>query len=192
MLLTVHQPESGTPHAELLDRIRLRIRGQAAEQLVALPCGKTTVGSSPRCNIRIQQPGVHPLHCLIVHEADGLTVRRWAADTLLNGESFDDARLAAGDHLSLGPVDLEIVGECLHEMVTDRGEERGDNGGVDAFEETGDEFADDSFGESVAEEEPVTECYPSTQDMEALHHTTMWFGEKEESPASCRTCGSGT
>jgi len=43
------------------------------------------IGSSPRCNLRIEQPGVQPLHCLIVHGSEGLSVRRWAADTQLNG-----------------------------------------------------------------------------------------------------------
>ena len=180
MLLTEHHPDSGTPQANRLDRIRLRIRDQAAEQIVNLPSGKTTIGSSPRCNVRIQQPGVHPLHCLIVHEADGLTVRRWAVDTLLNGEPFDDARLAAGDYLSLGPVDLEIVGECLHEMIADRGDELCDDDSEEVFEKVDDATVDESFDEPVAADEPVTENLSVTWGQGTVHHTTVWLAEEEE------------
>ncbi len=87
--------------------VHLRLRADG--QLLELPLGKTTIGSSPRCNLRIQQPGVQPLHCLIVHGPEGLSVRRWAADTQLNGATFDDASLAAGDRLVLGGVELELV-----------------------------------------------------------------------------------
>ena len=52
---------------------------------------------------------MRPLHCLIVHDGDGLRVRRWADDTLVNGMPFDEARLEAGDILSVGPIDLEVV-----------------------------------------------------------------------------------
>jgi hypothetical protein len=46
---------------------------------------------------------------LIVHGPEGLSVRRWAADTQLNGAPFDDAPLAGGDCLALGGVELELV-----------------------------------------------------------------------------------
>ncbi len=88
--------------------MKLRVRGDG--QLVELPQGnKMTIGSGPRCNLRIERPGVEPLHCLIVHGPEGLRVRRWATDTRLNGATFDDAPLAAGDCLELGGVELDLV-----------------------------------------------------------------------------------
>lgn len=91
----------------------LRVRVRSTGQLIDLPMGKTTVGSSPRCNLRIEAPGVQPVHCLLVRDSDGLTARRWAADSQLNGAAFDDAPLASGDRLLLGGVELELVGPPL-------------------------------------------------------------------------------
>ena len=88
--------------------VRLRIRGQGTEQLVDLPLGKTTVGSSPRCNVRIQQSAVHPLQFLLTREPSGMTVRSWAAGTLLNGEPFVETSLDIGDTISVGPIRWEI------------------------------------------------------------------------------------
>lgn len=88
---------------------RVHLRQRANGQLVELPPGKTTIGSSPRCNVRIQQPGVQPLHCLIVHAPEGMTVRSWARDTELNGVSFEESALGVGDCLRLGPVELEVI-----------------------------------------------------------------------------------
>jgi hypothetical protein len=90
-------------------KLPVQLRFRAEGQLVELPVGKTTIGSSPRCNLRIQKPGVQPVHCLIVHGPEGLTVRRWAANTQLNGVAFDEAPLVEGDCLTIGGVELELV-----------------------------------------------------------------------------------
>jgi hypothetical protein len=65
------------------------------------------------------------VHCLIVRGDNGLFVRRWAADTRLNGLAFDEAPLKSGDRLELGSVELELVqeldeSECsaIGELVT--------------------------------------------------------------------------
>lgn len=107
MLLLDRQPIVVAPRCGGGNRVQLRFRADG--QLLELPPGKTTIGSSPRCDVRIQQPGIQPLHCLIVHEAGGLTIRRWAGDALLNGVPFKESALAAGDCLSVGPVELDIV-----------------------------------------------------------------------------------
>ena len=83
--------------------------GTPDEQLIPLAAGKQSVGSGPRCSVRLQNPGVRPLHCLIVHNAEGVRVRRWADDTLLNGVAFDEAPLLAGDLLSVGSIELEAL-----------------------------------------------------------------------------------
>ena len=106
MRLLERQPVAALPECVLPGvRYGARLDGQ----ILDLPLGKTTVGSSPRCNLRIQQPGVQPLHLLIAQEGERLSVRRWASDALLNGEPFVEAPLAVGDWLSVGPVELEIV-----------------------------------------------------------------------------------
>ncbi len=106
MLLPQHQTAL-SPDGEIPSSARLRLR--AGSQTVELPLGKTTIGSSPRCNLRIQQPEVHPLHCLISREPGSLSARRWAGEARLNGEAFDEAPLAAGDRLRIGSVEVEIV-----------------------------------------------------------------------------------
>jgi hypothetical protein len=88
---------------------RIQLRLCASGQVVELPPGKATIGSSPRCNVRIEQAGVQPLHCLISESSDGLRIRSWVADTTLNGKTFEEAKLAIGDCLTLGTVELLVV-----------------------------------------------------------------------------------
>jgi hypothetical protein len=94
-------------HAGGSSRVHLRLRADG--QVLELPLGKTTIGSSPKCNVRIQQPGVQPLHCLIVHAPAGLRIRSWAGNTTLNGVPFQESALGLGDCLSVGPVELDVV-----------------------------------------------------------------------------------
>lgn len=114
------QPREGASRpGESASRLQLRLRADG--QVLNLLSGKTTIGSSPRCNIRIEQPGVQPLHCLIVDGPAGLRVRSWAGNTKLNGAAFEESALDLGDCLSLGPVELEIIdpqaGRSLPEAV---------------------------------------------------------------------------
>ena len=88
-----------------LIQLRLRTDGQVFD----LPPGKATIGSSPRCNVRIERPGIQPLHCLIVDGPEGLRVRSWVANTALNGVPFEESPLAVGDCLSLGPIELDVI-----------------------------------------------------------------------------------
>jgi FHA domain len=109
MLLIEKQPTPTTPQFNAASNLRLRIRSAGVSQpLVELRQGKTTIGSSPRCDIRILQPGVQPLHCLILCEGGVLSVRRWAAGTRLNGQPFDEAPFGPGDRLTVAEVELEL------------------------------------------------------------------------------------
>jgi len=112
-------PTADPPTAALVrDAFELRVRdGAETERRIALAEGKHTVGSGPRCSLRFQRPGVRPLHCLIVRDAGGLHVRRWADETQLNGAPFDEADLVPGDTLSVGSVELEIVGPAADERT---------------------------------------------------------------------------
>jgi Inner membrane component of T3SS, cytoplasmic domain len=115
MLLVETQPTI-KPAFDAASKLRLRILSDGtSQQLVELRQGKTTIGSSPRCDIRIGRPGVQPLHCLILCENGNLSVRRWAAGTRLNGQAFDEAPLGLGDRLAVGDavLELETVGSDL-------------------------------------------------------------------------------
>ena len=77
--------------------------------MVRLKSAKCTIGSGPRCTLRLRARGVSPLHCLIVRGPMAAVVRSWAADTRLNHQSFADAALSPGDRLGIGPIELEVV-----------------------------------------------------------------------------------
>lgn len=89
-------------------QLALRVSGEEQAPL-ELAGEKTTVGSGQSCTLRLTQEGVRPLHCLITRGDQGLTIRRWADGTLLNGELFTEAPLQLGDRLTLGPVELELI-----------------------------------------------------------------------------------
>lgn len=93
----------------------VELRREGGDPLVfQLPGGATTIGGGPRCLLRLQGKGVHPLHCVISHDEQGATVRRWSADTLLNGEDFREAPLNVGDRLTIASIDL-VVAEASQE-----------------------------------------------------------------------------
>src|SRR4051812_48301388 len=101
-------PREEADHSNLpAGRIQLRLRANG--ELRELPLGKATIGSSPRCNVRIEQPGVQPLHCLVVAAGECLRVRSWSANTTLNGVPFEESPLVVGDCLSLGTVELDVI-----------------------------------------------------------------------------------
>jgi len=96
--------------AAALGLLVFRIRGTSRDgQLVSIRARKCTIGSGPDCTLRLLAFGVRPLHCLIVRGSRASVVRRWSPDTLLNGRSFSDAELRAGDRLQIGPIELEVV-----------------------------------------------------------------------------------
>ncbi len=93
------------------DELVLRVSGPTRDgRIVRLKSHKCTIGAGKYCSLRLRAPGVAPLHCLVVRGRAGAVVRRWAADTLLNHQAFDDAPLLPGDRLSVGPVELEVLG----------------------------------------------------------------------------------
>jgi hypothetical protein len=89
----------------------LRVRGtQRDGQVVRLHADKCSIGADPRCTLRLRAGGVRPVHCLVLRGRGGAIVRRWAADTRLNGRAFGESPLRPGDRLTVGPVELEVVG----------------------------------------------------------------------------------
>jgi hypothetical protein len=94
----------------------LRFQGKRAGQIVRLKSDKISVGSSPRCTLRLRHAGVARVHCLIIRGHAQTIVRRWSSDTRLNGATFDDAALTPGDRLSIGPIDFEVIADGLHTL----------------------------------------------------------------------------
>ncbi len=94
--------------------------GPQCGRLVRLSSAKCTVGSAPFCTLRLHGADVQPVHCVILHGRGRSVVRRWSDATLLNDRTFDDMPLAAGDRLSVGPIELQVVelpGKKLHEAL---------------------------------------------------------------------------
>lgn len=88
----------------------LRIRGSTRDgQIVRLKSGKCTIGSGPRCTLRLHARGVRPLHCLVLRGPSATLIRRWAPDTRLNGGAFTDAELVPGDRLGIGSIEFEVL-----------------------------------------------------------------------------------
>lgn len=88
----------------------LRVCGSSRHgQVVRLRSSKCTIGSGPRCTLRLRARGVGPIHCLILRGSGGAIVRRWSPDTRLNGRAFTDSDLSPGDRLTVGTVELEVV-----------------------------------------------------------------------------------
>ena len=90
---------------------------QQPSQDVTLAGGKLSIGSSPGSSLRLVQPGVQSLHCLIVRGRTQTVVRAFAPRTRLNGEEFTDATLKCGDHLQVGSVGLEVLSGATTETA---------------------------------------------------------------------------
>ncbi len=103
------QPATRTTSAASL-RI---VQPNVDDRIVPLPIGKCTIGSSDRCQVHLTDAQVRPLHCLIVHEASGTLVTRWAPGALLNDQDFATAPFQAGDCLRIGEVQLVLVAEAI-------------------------------------------------------------------------------
>ncbi|TWT99640.1 Chromosome partition protein Smc [Botrimarina colliarenosi] len=100
-----------TPPRDCTDPVlaRLGLLGQDGSCVAYLDESAHTIGGGPRCSVRLDGPGLRPLHCVVTPGESGPVVRRWASETRLNGADFSEARLAPGDCLRVGSVDLEVV-----------------------------------------------------------------------------------
>jgi hypothetical protein len=115
MVSSTLNPE--TARATATGNLVLRVRGSSRDgQIVRLASPKCTIGSGEQCTLRLRARSVGRTHCLILRGPNGTMARRWAPDTRLNGAPFTDALLTAGDRLSVGGIDLEILatGEPPH------------------------------------------------------------------------------
>ena len=95
----------GSPVGELVLRIR---EGNDSGRDVRLTTNKCSIGSSADCSVQLSHPGIQPVHCVIFRGAGRTVVRRWAANTWLNGEHFVDAELKSGDCLRIQNIQIEV------------------------------------------------------------------------------------
>lgn len=108
--VTTTRPKAKVDGTSYPGPLVLRICGSHREgQIVRLKSAKCTIGSGEHCTLRVRARGVQPLHCVLIRKAARTVVRRWSTDTRLNGASFTDAPLNAGDRLSIGPIEFEVL-----------------------------------------------------------------------------------
>jgi hypothetical protein len=88
----------------------LRLRAPGEERLLPLRRGITALGADERCPLRVQAKGVQPWHCLLTQGEKRTIVHRLAPQARINGQSFVEAVLHAGDRLEIGSIELELVG----------------------------------------------------------------------------------
>jgi len=96
----------GAPVSELVLRIH---GGERDGQIVRVEADRCSIGSREDCTLRLEAPGVHPVHCFVLRGKHGTVARRWSPDTRLNGRTFRDAYLRGGDRLSIGTVEFEVL-----------------------------------------------------------------------------------
>lgn len=100
-----------TPPPALTGAPALAIAPAGGSPAPALPLAgaPVTIGSGPRCVLRVTEPGVAPIECVISPTAQGPQVRYWAGECRLNGATFEEAPLREGDRLKVGLRLYEIV-----------------------------------------------------------------------------------
>ncbi|HJZ57217.1 MAG TPA: FHA domain-containing protein, partial [Gemmataceae bacterium] len=70
----------------------------------------TVIGSAGGCDIRLSGDGVAPVHCVIALSPEGPALKAgFSGPTLVNGEPRDDAPLADGDEIKVGPCVFQIA-----------------------------------------------------------------------------------
>lgn len=95
---------TGTPVGELIVRNGKR----KGTRLPLRPV--TVIGSADGCDIRLTGDGVGLAHCVIGLTANGPALRAgFAGRTLVNGSPYDEALLADGDELKVGPCVFQVA-----------------------------------------------------------------------------------
>lgn len=126
-----------TPLAARRERLALIRQGGPEQPLAELAEAPVTIGSGPRCTLRLTEADLRPLQCVITPTEEGPRVRSWAAGTLLNGDAFEEAPLTGGDLLQLGQIELLVVDLAAEEEAeVEVGEYEAPNEELDATAES--------------------------------------------------------
>lgn len=95
----------GEPSGELTLKIK---HGDNCYREVRVTSSKCSIGAAAGCTIELHEPGVQPVHCVILRGAGKTVVRRWAPNAWLNGQHFVDAVLNSGDELRIAGVSIQV------------------------------------------------------------------------------------
>jgi pSer/pThr/pTyr-binding forkhead associated (FHA) protein len=82
--------------------------GRQAGACRPLTSALTVLGQAPHCDVRLNVPGVAPVHCVLAWGPDGFHLRHLgsAGGTLVNGQAVTECALTSGDHIVVGPFEF--------------------------------------------------------------------------------------
>jgi len=90
---------------------RLLIKTEGLEiQVLDLRLGVNRVGRDPDCDFCIQHATISAIHCELILSADGVLLRDCNSTngSFVNGDAVTEARLMAGQTVTLGDVELSV------------------------------------------------------------------------------------
>ena len=79
------------------------------------------VGSGNQCRLRLPDPSVSPMHCLIRFQDNEISLQDWGeSGTLVNGEKIDGIQvISTSDRIQLGSFQLTCVGSDVDQTHRD-------------------------------------------------------------------------
>ena len=89
-----------------MDVLLVMFRDDGTRKEFPLASGKTLVGRSDECDLRIPLPEISRKHSMLMVSGSAVTVRDLgsANGTYVNNKRVSEQELSAGDHLVVGPV----------------------------------------------------------------------------------------
>lgn len=106
---SLHASAILTPRARSL---RLRVgHPDGRSENVFLESAKITIGSAEGCNLRMDSPGLRPVHCMILRGPTGTVVRGWQGSVTVNGANVEACQVDCGDKLQLGALTITVLDE---------------------------------------------------------------------------------
>ena len=113
-MISAHEAPKPSLASELLGSPKqdLRLRVQSPQQpprILRVRTTKCTVGSATGCAVRVPEPRVAPVQCMLLRGARGNFVR-WLGQDADSRHAFADSALKLGDRLQVGSVELHVLG----------------------------------------------------------------------------------
>lgn len=104
----VRDSESGRPASVECPLILEISRGRTEHPLRPVESPRYLIGSSPRCDLRLGGPEIPPLHSLIFDDGSDIWLEAMAPAPSLqvNGRAVTSVRIADGDRITIGPIEL--------------------------------------------------------------------------------------
>lgn len=100
--------ESGRPTSIETSLVLEICRGRTEHPLRPVESPRFLIGSSPRCDLRLGAAEIPPLHTLILVDGADIWLEAMAAAPPLrvNGRTETSVRVADGDRIAIGPIEL--------------------------------------------------------------------------------------